>query len=202
VLELLAYTVTVAYNLRKGYPVLTFGETALLTVQDFVIVLLIFAFGNAGPASRRPLLVLAFPVIYAVIVYALSDAAVVTAELLELLQTATIPVVTASRIPQIYSNYKNGSTGNLSAVAVFAYLLGSCTRIFTTLQEVNDPVILTGFVVGAVANLVLALQMIYYWNAAPTAAPKRSAMASSTAAPAALEGKAASPRAKRTSKVD
>jgi len=199
VLELLAYTVTVAYNLRKGYPVLTYGETALLTVQDFIIVLLIFAFGNAGPASRRPLLVLAFPAIYAAIVYALSDASVVAAEHLELLQTATIPVVTASRIPQIYSNYKNGSTGNLSAVAVFAYLLGSCTRIFTTLQEVNDPVILTGFVVGAVANLVLALQMVYYWNAAPA---RRAAVAASAAAPAAPEGKAASPRAKRTSKVD
>lgn len=48
---------------------------------------------------------------------------------------------------------------------VFNYLFGSASRIFTTLQEVNDPVILYGFIAGFALNLVLALQMIYYWNA-------------------------------------
>ena len=48
---------------------------------------------------------------------------------------------------------------------VFNFLIGSATRIFTTLQEVDDPLILYGFVAGFVLNAVLAAQMIYYWNA-------------------------------------
>ena len=43
---------------------------------------------------------------------------------------------------------------------VFNYLFGSLTRIYTTLQEVDDKLILYGFVGGFVLNLVLAAQMV------------------------------------------
>lgn len=43
---------------------------------------------------------------------------------------------------------------------VFNYLFGSLTRIYTTLQEVDDRLILCGFVGGFVLNLVLAAQMV------------------------------------------
>ena len=55
---------------------------------------------------------------------------------------------------------------------VFNYLAGSLSRIFTTIQEVDDPLILYGFVAGFVLNLVLAIQMVYYWNS-PTPAQKK-----------------------------
>lgn len=47
---------------------------------------------------------------------------------------------------------------------VFNYLLGSLARVFTTLQEVDDKLILYSFVAGFTLNLVLALQMLFYWN--------------------------------------
>jgi len=47
---------------------------------------------------------------------------------------------------------------------VFNYLLGSLSRIFTTLQEVDDKLILYGFVAGFALNAILAFQMVYYWN--------------------------------------
>jgi mannose-P-dolichol utilization defect protein 1 len=50
---------------------------------------------------------------------------------------------------------------------VFNYLGGSLARVFTTLAEVNDPVILAGYVGGVVLNAVLALQMVMFWNASP-----------------------------------
>lgn len=43
---------------------------------------------------------------------------------------------------------------------VFNYLFGSLTRIYTTLQEVDDRLILYGFVGGFVLNVVLAAQMV------------------------------------------
>lgn len=54
---------------------------------------------------------------------------------------------------------------------VFNYLIGSLTRIFTTLQEVDDPLILYGYLAGFALNAVLAAQMLYYWNA--PAQPRR-----------------------------
>ena len=48
---------------------------------------------------------------------------------------------------------------------MFNYLAGSLSRIFTTLQEVDDKLILYGFIAGFVLNAILASQMVYYWNA-------------------------------------
>ena len=47
---------------------------------------------------------------------------------------------------------------------MFNYLAGSLSRIFTTLQEVDDKQILYSFIAGFLLNAVLALQMVYYWN--------------------------------------
>ena len=53
---------------------------------------------------------------------------------------------------------------NQNALQVFNYLAGSLSRIFTTLQEVDDKLILYGFVAGFALNAILAAQMVYYWN--------------------------------------
>lgn len=52
---------------------------------------------------------------------------------------------------------------------MFNYLLGSLSRIFTTLQEVDDALVLYGFVAGFLLNAVLAGQMLYYWNSPASA---------------------------------
>jgi mannose-P-dolichol utilization defect protein 1 len=48
---------------------------------------------------------------------------------------------------------------------VFNYLIGSLLRIFTTLQEVDDKLILYSFVAAFALNLILAAQMLYFWKA-------------------------------------
>lgn len=69
------------------------------------------------------------------------------------------------------------------------YLAGSLARIFTTMREVGDKLILYGFVAGFLLNAVLAVQMIYYWNSKIARAaekgkqPEKIAMGSSTATP-------------------
>ena len=50
---------------------------------------------------------------------------------------------------------------------VFSFLIGSLTRIYTTLQETNDSVILYGYLAGFILNSILAGQMLYYWNSPP-----------------------------------
>jgi mannose-P-dolichol utilization defect protein 1 len=55
---------------------------------------------------------------------------------------------------------------------VFNYLAGSLSRIFTTLQEVDDKLILYGFIAGFTLNAILAVQMVYYWNSPATKSKK------------------------------
>lgn len=80
--------------------------------------------------------------------------------------------------------------------------MGSLSRIFTTLQEVDDKLILYGFVAGFALNAVLAVQMVYYWNSPQTAThakeigekPAKVAMGSSTTG---AETKVKSPTTRR-----
>lgn len=167
-LEIAAQLISLAYNFRMGFPFSTFGETALIVIQNIVIGALILSFNGKKIQAALLFLNIAFAV------HALFNpgSGLVNDQLLGLLQTATIPISLASKLPQIYTNFSNKSTGKLSAFSVVNYLAGSLARVFTTMQEVNDPKILASFAAGAVLNLVLMLQMVFYWNNKPKSALK------------------------------
>lgn len=175
-LESSAYLISLSYNVRNGFPFSTYGETALILIQNIAIASLVLKYsGNGlGIAGWVGGLIAAGS--------ALFNEQWVGAERLSLLQATAGVLGVASKVPQILTIWQEGGTGQLSAFAVSMshpqgrqhanriiqvvnYLLGSLTRIFTTLQEVDDPLILYGFVAGFVLNLILFLQVVYYWNA-------------------------------------
>ncbi|KAJ2357097.1 hypothetical protein GGF43_001669, partial [Coemansia sp. RSA 2618] len=158
VLEILANAITIAYNFRQGYSFTTYGEALFIGAQNIVIALLILAF------TGRTILGLATTVSLLVFTYVLFDPGMVGGSVLAMLYGLTIPLVISSRIPQIYANHKNKSTGQLSAFAVFNYFFGTAARLFTTLVEVDDSLVLLGAVLAVAANGVLAAQMLYFWN--------------------------------------
>jgi mannose-P-dolichol utilization defect protein 1 len=161
IFETIGYIMTLAYNVRLRFPFSTYGETAFISVQNVLILLLILHYEGKdvyGAAGLGAVAAFAYP---------LFDPKLVSYKHLQILQGLSIPLSLASKLPQIYTNYKNGSTGQLSAFTVFNYLAGSLARVFTTMTEVNDPVIFWGFVVAAGLNAVLAAQMAYYWKTSP-----------------------------------
>ncbi|CAG8549180.1 3071_t:CDS:1 [Paraglomus occultum] len=158
VLETAAYAISVAYNYRQQNPFSTFGESVFLTIQDIIILLLILNY------RKSPRLLFAAGLIIVTLSYVLSNASIVNDTMIAWLQVAAIPTGLVSKIPQIYTNYVNGSTGQLSALAVFGYMAGSLARIFTTITEVDDLIILTGFLLSTALNAILTLQMIIYWH--------------------------------------
>lgn len=164
-LETASFLITLAYNVRSGWPFSTYGETALILAQDVVISILVLHF------TRKDGLAGTFVAAVAAAVYALlvSDT-FVNAQLMNYLQAGAGVLSVASKLPQIMTVYREGSTGQLSAFAVFNYLAGSLSRIFTTLQEVDDSLILYGFIAGFALNAVLAGQMVFYWNSKGTTA--------------------------------
>ncbi len=92
----------------------------------------------------------------------------------------------------------------LSFPQVFTYLAGSLSRIFTTLQEVDDKLILYGFIAGFALNAVLAAQMVYYWRSSAATAeqgeeaysekPKKEIIAMGSSTGASTKGKGPSTR--------
>ncbi|KAI4107010.1 MAG: hypothetical protein L6R37_001903 [Teloschistes peruensis] len=179
-LETFSYVVTVAYSARSGFPFTAWGETALIAVQDVVICALVFVLGQSAPTrgmekkggdaggQQGKILASVFLGAVAMGVYALQDAKVVDMGTLQTLQAGAGAVGVLSKAPQIWSNWQMGGTGQLSAFTVFLYLAGSLSRIFTTLQEVPDRLILYGFMGAFLLNGVLAAQMVYYWSSPAT----------------------------------
>lgn len=78
--------------------------------------------------------------------------------IMEQLQFSTILIFAASKVPQAWTNFKTKSTGKLALITFLLNFAGSMARIFTTLQEVNDPI-------GTNGNLKKnALAGLHFWR--------------------------------------
>merc|ERR1711916_193752 len=107
-----------------------------------------------------PVFVLGFAA-YGAAAYALVSGLVDMATLTSL-AALNIPISASSKIPQILSNFSNKSTGTLSVVTCLLNFVGSLARVFTTLQEVNDALLLGGFVLMTALNGTLFFQILYF----------------------------------------
>ncbi|KAI1827189.1 hypothetical protein F4861DRAFT_435846 [Xylaria intraflava] len=187
-LETSSYLITLAYNIRNGFPFSTFGETALILGQNVVITVLVLNY--SGRASMAAIFVAALAASFVT----LFNPNILDMQALGYLQAGAGVLGVASKIPQIAAIFQEGGTGQLSAFTVFNYLAGSLSRIFTTLQEVDDKLILYGFIAGFTLNCVLAAQMVYYWNAPSAKAKgKRKEVFSPATSPSAGVSSSASP---------
>lgn len=59
-------------------------------------------------------------------------------------------------------NYRNGSTGQLSVISVFMQFAGCVARVFTSIQETGDSLIIVPYAVASFLNGVIFSQIIYY----------------------------------------
>jgi len=111
-LETASYLISLAYNVRQGFPFSTFGETALIAAQNVVIAVLVLQFGGKSAAAG------VFVAGLAAAGYALFNGAVVDMKLLSYLQAGAGVLGVASKAPQIWTVWQQGGTGQLSAFAV------------------------------------------------------------------------------------
>lgn len=67
-----------------------------------------------------------------------------------------------ARGAQIFKNYQEGGTGQLSLASSLLPFLGCIVRIFTTIREGAGLTFLVGFILGTVLNGIVVLQILYY----------------------------------------
>lgn len=156
-LEALGYAITVAYCHARAFPFSTYGESVFLLLQDAVLAVLIAVCARVPLSRALPAAVAACAAVAGAI---LSRA--VPLPLLALLQAGTIPIFCGSKVPQIVLSWRNGSTGQLALATYALNFAGSLARVFTTLSELDDAIVLAGFVLGAVLNGVITAQILFY----------------------------------------
>lgn len=111
-LETASYLITLVYNVRNGFAFSTYGEIALIAVQNVVISILVLQYGGKGAGAA------AFVAGLAAAGYALFDSGVTSMGMLRYLQAGAGVLGVASKVPQIVAIFRQGGTGQLSAFAV------------------------------------------------------------------------------------
>jgi mannose-P-dolichol utilization defect protein 1 len=112
-LETASLLITLSYGVRNQFPFSTYGESALIAVQDIAVGVLVLNFAGKPAAAA------AFVAVVAASVYALLfDQSLIDAQTMSYLQAGAGALGIASKVPQIYAIWSQGGTGQLSAFAV------------------------------------------------------------------------------------
>lgn len=113
-LETTSLLITLAYNARQKFPFSTYGESALIGIQDIVVSVLVLVFSGQTAVAG------AFLAGVGAMVYSLlfSGDTIVDQGTMGYLQAGAGLLGIASKVPQILTIWKEGGTGQLSAFAV------------------------------------------------------------------------------------
>lgn len=153
-LETLGQTFCFVYFFRRAFPFSTYGETLFIMLQNVFILGLIVRFENL------PLLPsVALAGLFGGFLFFAPFAPI---RVLMGLQVASIPLLNLAKIPQIALNWRRADTGELSPATLGLQLLGNVARIFTTVAQVRDPLMLISTLVATCFNAALFVQWIYY----------------------------------------
>ncbi|XP_011157393.1 mannose-P-dolichol utilization defect 1 protein homolog [Solenopsis invicta] len=156
-LDLFAITAMSSYSFSSRFPFSAWGDGVFLGIQTLIIAVLVMHYnGDTAKAT-------AFLSAYLAVICA-ANSGLTPIHVLWAFQALNIPVVLFSKLIQAYTNYTNGSTGQLSAATCFMLFLGSLARIFTSIQETGDTTMITMYVCSTLANGIIVAQLLYYWN--------------------------------------
>ncbi|ODV68376.1 mannose-P-dolichol utilization defect 1 protein [Hyphopichia burtonii NRRL Y-1933] len=177
-LETLSQLIHIVYNFQNKNSFVNYGETALVGIQNVIIILLIeyyrlrqhFESISNSPEKlqieyslkelQKPILTM-----FGIFIFLTKIA---PSSLIDGLQILGIPISIVGKIPQLRKNYLLKSTSHLSNITIGANVLGTAIRVFTTIKgtrkalKPSDYVLLTGYSSGLILNLILAGQAVYY----------------------------------------
>ena len=154
-LELIALTFTSSYSLANNFPISAWGEALFLMLMTTLVAFLIIFYDVSGQRAGLFLLT------YTSSAYVLMSG-LVPMNILWGLQVLNVPLVISSKLVQAWVNYKNGHTGNLSGITVTLVFLGCVARIFTSIRETGDNIIILSYILATMANFLLVSQIVVY----------------------------------------
>ncbi|XP_044752137.1 mannose-P-dolichol utilization defect 1 protein homolog [Coccinella septempunctata] len=156
-LDQIVLTLYSTYNYLKEFPMSAWADTAFLSIQTLAIAFLLLYY-DGSPSKAYIYLVTYF------IISGILESGLVPIDIIWALQGINIPLLLIGRVIQVHANYKNQSTGQLSAITCALLFFGSLARIFTSVQDTGDTMVILTNVASFLANLVIIIQILYYWK--------------------------------------
>lgn len=156
----LSLVMTVIYHLANRNAFTAWGDSLAVLLQDIVLVGLIWQYSRTKMAVRAAVSAGIAVFTIALVILALQ----VRADKLWALPLVATLIAHSGTIPQIIDNERNKHTGPLSFVTQLMLTLGSLARVFTTLSEMNDPVVLGSFISSVIVQGALLVQILMYWK--------------------------------------
>ncbi|XP_059649154.1 mannose-P-dolichol utilization defect 1 protein homolog 2-like isoform X2 [Cornus florida] len=135
-LEVVGYTIALAYCLHKGLPFSAYGELVFLLIQAIILVTIIYYFSQHVGTKTW---------------------------IKALLYCAVAPTILAGQIdPILFEALYNKSTGQLSFLTYLMNFGASIGRVFTSIQEKAPTSVVMGSARGIVMNGTILSQIIIY----------------------------------------
>ena len=103
--------ISLVYNVRNRLAFSTYGELALIAIQNVAISVLVLQYSGKGPAAA------VFVAGLAAAGYALYSDSITSMSMLQYMQAGAGILGVASKLPQIVTIFREGGTGQLSAFA-------------------------------------------------------------------------------------
>ncbi|GAV83980.1 PQ-loop domain-containing protein [Cephalotus follicularis] len=155
-LEVIGYTIALAYCLHKALPFSAYGELAFLLIQAIILVAIIYYFSQ--PVQTTTWIRALFYCAVAPTILA----GQIDPVLFEALYASQHAIFFFARVPQIWKNFKNKSTGELSFLTCLMNFAGSLVRVFTSIQEKAPASVVLGSLIGILTNGTILSQIVLY----------------------------------------
>ncbi|KAK6195719.1 hypothetical protein SNE40_001087 [Patella caerulea] len=155
ILMLQASSTSVAYNLQKHFPLSTWGESILLMAQYLILSCLLLLY------NKRPTFMLGFLFLYVPFMLILL-LPLVPPQGIIFMKALNLPIVTVSKIVQIYTNYKHKGAGEVSITTTLLVNLRAFGRLTTTAIETKDLLLVLNYSQNCLWNTILSCQTVYY----------------------------------------
>ena len=120
---------SVVYNVLQENPFSSYGESIAILVQNVIIVFLYWAYAKPKVSRQEILMTLAVFGIVGVVSFKLPT------DLQPLLILSNLPLLLSARLPQIWENYKQQSTGTISFITMFLQFAGKYLPLLLLCHE-------------------------------------------------------------------
>ena len=154
IFTLIGLTAGVLYPFKKGFPISTYVEILILSIQSFGILGLVCSYKDM---FREYVLGMG---VYLAVVAALFKFTL-TPSVLNSLQWVSMLVCNYAAIPQIMLTHRT-QKASWSPITSLMSMVGNSVRVFTTLQLTGDKLVLGGNLMGLVCNVTLLVQSYLY----------------------------------------
>ena len=172
--ETLVFLNTLGNARHQGLDFSDYGENAIIIVQNVIVLGLIYNYDKTISIVEK----LLFSVFFCGYGFFLLSDTMVPESAWAIVSGSCIFLNCSARLPQIWSNFSNKSTGVLSFVTFFLAWAGAIARTIGVLMASDNFLYRMQFVVSASLNTIIIFQFLLYWNSdkgktKPEAAPAK-----------------------------